>query len=52
MIYSGEIIVRFSAYDIECDGSLYDFLSQIIPEGWEGEASIISGHIDAEDEDE
>lgn len=52
MIYSGQITVRFTAYDIECDGTLHDFLSQVIPEGWEGEADIISGSIDLDDEDE
>lgn len=52
MTYSGEIVVRFTAWDIECDGSLHDFLAQIIPEGWEGEADIVSGHIDPDEEDE
>lgn len=52
MLYSGEIVVRFTAYDIGCDGSLSDFLSQVIPEGWEGEADIVSGDIDLEEEDD
>ncbi|WP_281520245.1 hypothetical protein [Massilicoli timonensis] len=47
--YSGEITLTIQAANIECDGSIEDFvisvLLSVLPDGWMGEIIDVTGDI-------
>lgn len=49
--YGGEVTITIHAHDIECDGSLWGFASELFP-SWEGEMLGVDGDITLEYEDD
>lgn len=43
--YSGEITLTIQAANIECDGSIEDFVISVLPDGWMGEIIDVTGDI-------
>lgn len=49
--YNGDVCLRFHGVNIECDGTIEDFVDKMFPDGWDGELLDVKGNISLSYED-